>query len=98
MKNENPLEKDIEKKVCDFAKAQGCYVAKFTSPNRRSVPDRILIPKNKPAFFIEFKRLGQKPTPAQAVEIDKIRAQGCYVGVVDSVEEGKAVILERLVV
>lgn len=56
------------------------------------------MPKGKGVFFLEIKRLGQKPTASQAIEIDKIRAQGTYVGVVDSVEQGKAVILERLAV
>lgn len=90
MKNTNPLEKVIEKKVCDYAKSRGCLHYKFTSPSRRSVPDRIFIPKGDiPTFWIEFKRKGEKPTAAQAVEIEKIRAQGKTVYVVDNVERGK---------
>ncbi len=86
----NPLEKDIEKKVCDYAKSLGCLVYKFVAPARRSVPDRLFImPEGKGVFFIEFKRLGCKPSEAQAVEIEKIRKQGLYVFVVDSVEMGK---------
>lgn len=93
MKNSDPLEKDIEAKVCDYAKKLNCIVYKFTSPNRRSVPDRLFImPGGRGVFFIEFKRLGHKPTVAQEVEIAKIRAQGIYVGVVDNVDAGKKVI------
>lgn len=88
----NPLEKDIEKKVCDFAKARGFYVRKFTSPAHRSVPDRMFITPHGVVFFIEFKRLGQVPTPGQQVEIEKIRKMGVKVFVVDCVEEGKNVI------
>jgi len=96
--NPDPLEKYIEDKVCAYAKELGCLVYKFTSPARRSVPDRLLImPQGKGVFFIEFKRKGQKPTPAQAVEISKIMEKGTPVFVVDSVDEGKRVI-NKLVV
>ena len=92
--NANPLEKVIEQKVCDYARSLGCLVYKFTSPARRSVPDRLFIlPEGKGVFFIEFKRRGLLPTPSQEVEIAKIRAQGTVVFVVDNVDEGKANVL-----
>lgn len=91
--NPNPLEKDIEKRVCDYAKLHGCLCYKFTSPARRSVPDRLFIPPmGHGMFFAEIKRLGCKPTPAQEVEIDKIKRQGVPVFVVDSVASGKTMI------
>src|SRR6187402_1701606 len=68
-KQSTPLEKDIEKKVCDWAKKQGCYVRKFTSPANRSVPDRLFILPHGTVCFIEFKRPGCKPTEAQQKEI-----------------------------
>lgn len=89
MKNLNPLEKDIEKRVCDYAKSLGMLCYKFTSPSRRSVPDRMFITKTGKVFFIEFKRRGEVPTAAQHVEIEKIRASRVQVYVVDDVEEGK---------
>jgi hypothetical protein len=92
MKNSNPLEKDIEKRVCDFAKSLGMLVYKFTSPSRRSVPDRMFITKAGVVFFVEFKRKGEKPTAGQEVEIAKIRATGVLVEVVDNVEEGKELV------
>lgn len=88
--NHNPLEKDIEKKVCDYAKSLGILCYKFTSPARRSVPDRLFImPASKGVFFIEFKRKGGKPTDAQLVEIEKIRKQGIGVSIADSLHGGK---------
>lgn len=57
--NALPLEKDVEKKVCDYAKQMGCYVRKFTSPSQRSVPDRIIITPAGRVIFIEFKRAQQ---------------------------------------
>lgn len=93
----NPLEKIIEKKVCDYAKSLGCLVYKFTSPARRSVPDRLFImPYGKGVFFIEFKRKGCKPTPAQQVEIDKIIAKEICVWVVDEVQHGKNIINNQM--
>lgn len=97
MKNPNPLEKDIEKKVCDFAKQLGCLVYKFTSPSRRSVPDRLFImPRGLGVFFIEFKRRGEKPTPGQAIEIAKIKANGASVFIVDNVVDGKLLVHDML--
>jgi len=91
--NTDLLEKDIEKKVCDHAKSLGCLVYKFTSPSKRSVPDRLFImPEGKGVFFIEFKRKGVKPTPAQEVEINKIINMGIPVYVVDDVARGKSVV------
>lgn len=92
MKNLNPLERDIEKKVCAYAKELGMLCYKFTSPSRASVPDRMFITKAGLVFFMELKRKGQKPTPAQEVEIAKIRGKGVSVYVVDSVEEGKKIL------
>lgn len=92
MKNPNPLEKDIERIVCQFAKELGMLVYKFTSPSRRSVPDRMFITKAGTVFFIEFKRAGAKPSDAQEVEIKKIRATGVQVNVVDNIEQGKHII------
>lgn len=88
----SPLEKDIEAKVVAFAKSLGCLAYKFTSPSRRSVPDRLFITKTGKVFFIEFKRLGQKPTPAQAVEIARIRGNGGTVFVVDNVADGRTIV------
>ena len=96
MKNLNPLEKDIEKRVCDYAKSLKMLVYKFTSPSRAHVPDRMFITPKGVVFFIEFKRLGQKPTAAQQVEGDKIRQAGIQVFIVDNVEGGKVVINHML--
>lgn len=95
--NHDPLEKDIEKRVCDYAKAQGCLVYKFTSPARRSVPDRMFIMSHgKGVFFIEFKRRGKKLSEAQTVEKAKIENQGITVWVVDNVEDGKHAVRHML--
>jgi len=92
MKNPDPLEKDIERKVCDYAKSLKMLCYKFTSPSRRSVPDRMFITQAGVVFFIEFKRKGCKPTAAQMVEMVKIQKQGIKCYVVDNVDYGKSLI------
>ena len=93
------LEKDVESRVCDYAKTKGMLVYKFTSPNRAAVPDRLLfsqIPEwlipiiAKYVRLIEFKRPGAKATSAQMREHQRLRAVGLTVDVIDDVGEGKA--------
>ena len=86
------LEKQIETKVCDYAKQRGLLVYKFTSPARAAVPDRMFILPNGRMFFCEFKREGQKPTEAQEREHHRLRQHKVSVFVVDSVEDGKAMV------
>jgi hypothetical protein len=92
MKAAAMLEKQIEAKVCDYAKSKGVLAYKFTSPARAAVPDRLFIAPNGRVWFCEFKREGQKPTEAQAREHSKLRAQKVNVFVIDNVSEGKTMI------
>ena len=89
MKKNSLLEKEIEKKICDYAKSKGCYVRKFVSPNNRSVPDRIIIAPGGVVGFLELKRGGQKPTKAQEVEIETLKKIGAEVDWCDNVIDGK---------
>lgn len=82
------LEKEIERKVCDYAKTKGVLAYKFTSPARHAVPDRLFIAPNGVVWFCEFKREGQKPTPAQEREHTRLRQQKVNVFVVDNVTAG----------
>ncbi len=86
------LEKQIEAKVCEYAKTKGALVYKFTSPARAAVPDRLFVRPDGVIFFIEFKRGGQKPTDAQEREHDRLRGHRVNVFVVDNVDTGKLVI------
>ena len=86
------LEKQIEARVCEYAKTKGVLVYKFTSPARAAVPDRLFIAPGGRVIFIEFKREGQKPTAPQAREHERLRRQGVAVYVVDDVAVGKAVV------
>lgn len=82
------LEKQIEAKVCDYAKERGLLVYKFTSPARAAVPDRLFVLPNGKIFFCEFKRGGQKPTQAQEREHHRLRQHKVVVYVIDNVFAG----------
>lgn len=82
------LEKEIEAKVCDYAKTKNVLVYKFTSPNRMAVPDRMFVRPDGHVWFCEFKREGQKPTPAQDREHHRLRQHKVSVFVIDNVDEG----------
>jgi len=89
MKKTSPLEKEIEKKICDYAKSKGCYVRKFVSPNNRSVPDRLIIAPGGAVGFLEVKREGCAPTKAQHTEIGSLLKVGANAAWCDSVKGGK---------
>lgn len=89
MKTALPLEKEIEKKICDYARLKGCYVRKFTSPNNRSVPDRLIIAPGGAVGFLEIKRFGQTPTKAQGLEMDALAMIGATVSWCDCVPAGR---------
>lgn len=96
MKKPPPLEKEIEKKICDYAKSRGCYVRKFVSPNNRSVPDRLIIAPGGAVGFLEIKRGGEKPTKAQALEMEALTKIGADVWWCDNVLDGKQFV-DRLI-
>ena len=83
------LEKEIEKKICDYAKSKGCYVRKFVSPNNRSVPDRLIIAPGGAVGFLEIKRGGCKPTKAQEAEMELLTKIGANTGWCDNVHGGR---------
>jgi hypothetical protein len=79
-------EKDIEAHLVAHIKAQGGLAYKFTSPHRRSVPDRLVLLPGGRVCFVECKAPGATPTRAQAREHKRLRALGVPVWVVDSKE------------
>jgi len=79
------LEKDIEKKVCNYAKNKGFLVFKFKS--QRGVPDRIFI-QSGIIFFIEFKSKFGKIRPLQNKIIRDIRSHNISVFIVNNIKYG----------
>lgn len=80
------LERDIEAYLVKRCKEIGALCDKFTSPQRRSVPDR-LITFNGRVLFVELKATGKKPTEAQVRDHDRRRAAGAEVVWLDSKAE-----------
>lgn len=86
------LEKDIERRVCDYAKRNGLLSFKFTSPSHAGVCDRMFVSSTGKVWFAEFKREGKKPTPLQARHHQDLVKRGVTVYVIDSVNTGKEVV------
>lgn len=53
------------------------------------MPDRMIITANGVVGFLEIKRRGQKPTPLQMIELQKLKAMKCNVGWCDNVLDGE---------
>ena len=84
------LEKDIENTLVRRVKTLGGMCEKFTSPGRRSVPDRIITMPGGRIVFVELKNTGKKPTALQLRDHDRRRALGCDVRVIDNMEDVNA--------
>lgn len=86
------LERDIEAYLVKRCKEIGALADKFTSPQRRSVPDRLITFGGR-VLFVELKATGKKPTEAQVRDHDRRRAAGATVLWTDSVDGCEALIL-----
>lgn len=81
------LEKDIESFGGKECAKRGWLHEKFTSPQKRSVPDRLITTSNGFMFFIEYKRPGQYATPNQIADHTERRNRGVTVFVCDCYEQ-----------
>lgn len=80
-------EKAIEQKLVSLCKLNGGMCIKLLSFHNLGLPDRLcLFPKAKIAF-VELKTTGEKPRKIQVFMINKIRALGFRVEVIDSIDK-----------
>lgn len=84
------LERDIEKALVKRVESLGGLCEKFTSPNRRGVPDRIVTLPGGKIIFVEVKSCGKKPTKLQRRDHERRIALGCTVLVIDNIEVANA--------
>lgn len=83
-------ESEVEKKLVEAVEDVGGECEKFSSPNRRNVPDRLvtwpagLVSAKASVCFVECKATGKGPTPAQRRDHERRRRMGFRVYVVDS--------------
>ena len=66
-------EHHVEAHLIKRIKQLGGTAYKFTSPQRRSVPDRLCVLPKGYVLFIECKRPGEEPTDAQYRELEKLQ-------------------------
>ena len=81
------LERDIEKALVNKVKRLGGIAEKFTSPAKRSVPDRLVTLPGGRIIFCELKKPGGKPTENQLRDHEKRRKLGADVRIIDSMEQ-----------
>lgn len=86
-------EKQIETKSAKWAKDNGWYTRKFSSPSHRGVPDRIFL-KNGVVVFIEFKTEKGVVSVLQQKELNEITQLGGNAHVCRSVEECKKILIQ----
>lgn len=79
-------ESQIEKHLAAKVKAAGGLCWKFSSPNLRGVPDRVVILTLGRFCWVELKAPGKKPTVLQLRRHAELRLRGHRVVVLDSIE------------
>jgi len=84
----------VESYLYGEIKGLGGFAYKFSSPNRRNVPDRLVLLPFRFCFFVECKATGKKATPAQLREHERLRRLGFPVYVVDSKPAVDAMLVE----
>ena len=96
-RKKKPLEASVEKRSCGFAKAEGVLSRKMNGSGFRAWPDRAFMPPDMgtpwepcvPVIWVEFKRVGEDLTPAQAeLQADLVR-RGQRVCTVRTLDEFK---------
>jgi hypothetical protein len=85
-------ETDIETKAYEYAKALGCWHAKFKSSQNRGLPDRIFITPDGVVFFIEFKAPKKTARKLQRLVIDDMLHVKADVFVTNNLDEAKRII------
>ena len=80
-------ESAIERYLVEKVAAAHGVAYKFTSPQRRNVPDRIVILPDRAICFVECKAVGKGVTEAQARELTRLHNLGCHVAVVNNVSD-----------
>lgn len=88
------LEKEIERRMCTLIKNRGGLAYKFTSPNSRGVPDRIIVTPLGSVWFVELKTLTGKLTEIQRKQISELQKRGANVRVVYGWDEAKSFVEE----
>ena len=85
-------ERQLERKCCRLAEAQGWLALKMTSPNRVGVPDRVFIGPDSKILWVELKAQGGYLSGPQERCIATFHDLGHTVFVVYTVEQFEALL------
>jgi hypothetical protein len=81
------LEREVERLFCKHVASLGGTAEKFTSPGKRSVPDRLVILPGGRIIFVELKRPRGVATELQLRDHAKRIALGCDVRIISTKDE-----------
>jgi hypothetical protein len=83
----------VENALVRGVRRKGGLIRKYVTPGRKHAPDRIVI---VPGFygnyraavvFVELKKPRKKPRAGQEREHQRLRAAGCHVEVIDTLDD-----------
>lgn len=94
------LERVIEKRCDKYAKGLGWTSRKMNGLGFRNWCDRLYVPPEqrgrmcgaRRVLWVEFKKVGEQPTEAQADHHDEMRRRGQDVHVIDNLDDFKRLI------
>lgn len=89
-------ETDIEQTFCKYADKNKCKTLKLIYLNKKGFPDRTVICPGARVFFIEFKRLGKKQSPAQKITQKLLESFGFEYHVCDKIGQAEKILMEFL--
>lgn len=78
MAGKHARESGLEKDVREYAEATGWWQAKFTSPGKKGVPDRLFI-RSGVVLFMELKAEGKRPDILQLKRMGDMKKHGAIV-------------------
>lgn len=81
-------ESKVEKDIREYAMATGWWVAKFVSPAKSGVPDRVFI-RSGIVLWMEIKRPGEEPTAQQYKRMKDMKKYGAITTWVDNFAAAK---------
>ena len=85
-------ESKVEGDCRDYARDRDCFLLKLASAFFVGIPDRMIIGPNKTSFFIEFKKVGKKPSKRQKFVHKLFRDLGFPVYVIDEYKNFKEIL------
>lgn len=91
MKKTDPLERDWQPEVIEYAKSRRWFVTKIEFKSMRGGPDLLCI-RDGTHLFIENKKRGEQARLQQALRIAEMQKQGAWVVVCDDLVDAKIVL------